>query len=54
MAKKMIQCPRDTSIMYERKVCEKIFRKGNIRIWCKTCEAFEEMEKQIEQQSQAA
>jgi len=54
MAKKMIQCPRDTRIMYERTVCEHIFRKGNIRPWCKTCEVFQKMERLAEPQSQAA
>ena len=38
MAKEMIQCPRDTKVMYSREVCENVFRKGNIRVWCNSCE----------------
>jgi hypothetical protein len=26
--------------MYSRDVCENVFRKGDIRVWCKTCEEF--------------
>ncbi|MCG6911037.1 MAG: hypothetical protein LJE94_13055 [Deltaproteobacteria bacterium] len=40
MAGKMIECPRDTQTKYNRDVCENVFRKGDIRVWCKTCEAF--------------
>ena len=40
MTKEMIQCPEDAQVMYSREVCEKVFRKGNIRVWCKTCEVF--------------
>ena len=47
--KKMIKCPRDTQVMYSRDVCENTFRKGNIRIWCKTCEVFQEEKREPEQ-----
>ena len=40
MAGKMIECPRDTQTKYNRDECENVFRKGDIRVWCKTCEAF--------------
>ena len=40
MAKEMVKCPKDAKVMYSRDVCENVFRKGDIRIWCKTCEVF--------------
>ena len=48
MTKDMIQCPKDSKIMYQRDVCENVFRKGNIRCWCKTCEAFQDEEHETE------
>ena len=40
MPKEMVACPRDSKILYSRDVCENVFRKGDIRVWCKSCEAF--------------
>ena len=40
MTKELVKCPKDTRIMYSREVCEKVFRKGDMRIWCKSCEVF--------------
>ena len=40
MPKDMVKCPRDSKVMYSRDVCENVFRKNDIRVWCKTCEEF--------------
>jgi acetyl-CoA carboxylase beta subunit len=48
MTEDMVQCPKDTKIMYQRDVCENIFRKSNIRCWCKTCELFKDEELETE------
>ena len=40
MQKDLVKCPKDAKIMYSRDVCENVFRKNDIRIWCKTCEVF--------------
>lgn len=40
MAKDLVKCPKDSKVMYSREVCENVFRKNDIRIWCKTCEVF--------------
>ena len=48
MTKDMVQCPKDSKIMYQRDVCENVFRKGNIRCWCKTCELFRDEEQETE------
>ena len=40
MQKDMVKCPKDSEVMYSREVCETVFRKGDIRIWCKSCEVF--------------
>jgi hypothetical protein len=48
MTKDMVQCPKDSKIMYQRDVCENVFRKGNIRCWCKTCEVFQDEEHETE------
>ena len=40
MPQEMVQCPKDSTVMYSRDVCENVFRKNDIRIWCKTCEVF--------------
>ena len=48
MTKDMVQCPKDSKIMYQRDVCENIFRKGNVRCWCKTCELFRDDEQETE------
>jgi hypothetical protein len=40
MPEDMVKCPRDSKVMYSRDVCENIFRKNDIRVWCKTCEVF--------------
>ena len=45
MAEEIIICPKDTEKQYFRSVCEDVFRKGNIRHWCKDCEAFRSTEK---------
>ena len=37
MTEDMVKCPKDTKIMYQRDVCENIFRKGNLRCWCTVC-----------------
>jgi len=47
--KDMVECPRDAKILYSRDVCENVFRKGEIRIWCKTCEVFNNDRAQAEQ-----
>lgn len=48
MTKDMVRCPKDSKIMYQRDVCENIFRKGSIRCWCKTCELFRDEEQETE------
>ena len=48
MTKDMVQCPKDSKIMYQRDVCENIFRKGNMRCWCKTCELFKDEDQETE------
>lgn len=40
MTTDMVKCPKDNKVMYSREVCENVFRKSDIRIWCKTCEVF--------------
>ena len=40
MRKDLVKCPKDSKVMYSREVCENVFRKNDIRIWCKTCEVF--------------
>lgn len=45
MGKSVIKCPKDPQMQYYREVCEKIFRKGNIRNWCKHCEIFQDKKK---------
>ena len=40
MGKSLIKCPKDPKIQYYREVCTEIFRKGNLRKWCKQCEVF--------------
>jgi len=40
MQKDLVKCPKDSKVMYSREVCENVFRKNDIRIWCKTCEVF--------------
>jgi len=42
MTEDMVKCPKDTKIMYQRDVCENVFRKENLRCWCKNCEVFRE------------
>lgn len=36
----LISCPKDQNKHYFRSSCEDIFRKGNIRYWCKDCIIF--------------
>jgi hypothetical protein len=45
MAKAFIQCPKDPKMKYYREACVEIFRKGNLRSWCKTCEIFQDQSK---------
>ena len=45
MGKLLIKCPRDPRNHYLREVCEEIFRKNDLRYWCKACEAFQEKKK---------
>jgi hypothetical protein len=40
MPEDLVKCPKDSTVMYSRDVCENVFRKNDIRIWCKTCEEF--------------
>jgi hypothetical protein len=44
MAEELVKCPKESDIMYQREICENIFRKSDIRCWCKTCEIFSEEE----------
>jgi len=43
MDKSFIKCPKDPKMKYYREVCEDIFRKGDLRSWCKTCEVFQDV-----------
>ncbi len=45
MNKSFVKCPKDPKMKYFREVCEKVFRKGDIRNWCKTCEVFQDQKK---------
>ena len=45
MDKTFIKCPEDPKMQYYREVCTEIFRKGDMRNWCKTCEVFQNQEK---------
>ena len=54
MQAKMIKCPKDAQVMYSREVCENVFRKGNIRTWCKTCEIFQDKEGEADQRQAQA
>ena len=49
MQKDMVECPRDSKVKYSRDVFENVFRKGNIRVWCKTCEVFSNDQTETEQ-----
>ena len=40
MSEEMVKCPKDSTILYSRDVCENIFRKNDLRVWCKSCEVF--------------
>lgn len=40
MEKELVRCPKDPDIKYYREACETIFRKNNIRVWCKDCKIF--------------
>jgi len=42
---RFIKCPKDPKKQYRREVCEEIFRKGDLRAWCKTCEVFQDEKK---------
>lgn len=45
MKKAVIKCPKDPKMQYYLEVCTEIFRKGNMREWCKTCEVFQDQKK---------
>ncbi|MBW2575189.1 MAG: hypothetical protein JRC56_06765 [Deltaproteobacteria bacterium] len=45
MDKTFIKCPEDPKMQYYREVCTEIFRKGDMRNWCKNCEVFQNQEK---------
>lgn len=47
MGKSLIKCPKDPKIQYYREVCTEIFRKGNLRKWCKHCEVFHDQKKSV-------
>ena len=47
MNKAFITCPKDPKMKYYREVCTEIFRKGNVRSWCKTCEVFQDQDKPV-------
>ena len=42
MSKAVIQCPKDPKMEYYREVCMEVFRKKNLRCWCKSCEMFQD------------
>ena len=42
MSKQFVTCPRDPKNKYLKKVCEEIFRKNDLRYWCKSCELFQD------------
>jgi len=44
MDKELIPCPKDPRNQYFPEYCEEIFRKGNIRYWCKECPQFKKDE----------
>ena len=46
MAKTLIKCPKDPHNHYLREVCEEVFRKNDLRYWCKSCELFQEEDKE--------
>ena len=48
MREEMVRCPKESDIMYQREICENIFRKSDIRCWCKSCEIFRDEEQQKE------
>jgi len=45
MGESFIKCPKDPEMQYYREVCKEVFRKGNMRNWCKQCEVFQERKK---------
>ena len=45
IGKSFIKCPKDPKMQYYREVCKEIFRKGNMRNWCKACEVFKDQKK---------
>ncbi len=48
MAENYVICPKDPSIQYNREICEEVFRKENIRFWCKHCKIFENISEPAE------
>lgn len=40
MIEKTIHCPKDPDLHYYREICQEIFRKSDMRHWCKQCERF--------------
>ena len=49
--KSFIKCPKDPKMQYYREVCKEIFRKGNMRNWCKACEVLKTRKKQLESEA---
>ena len=47
MKKEKVRCPRDPEIHYYKEACVTIFRKNNIRVWCKDCKVFQHKENSI-------
>jgi len=41
MAEQFLECPKDPKMKYLRTVCENIFRRNGIRVWCRQCHYFE-------------
>jgi hypothetical protein len=41
MDDKFLECPKDPAMQYFKNVCETIFRKNGLRIWCQKCHYFE-------------
>ena len=45
MRKTFVACPKDPKLQYYREVCTEIFRKGDLRKWCKNCVVFQDHKK---------
>jgi len=49
MVQSFVKCPKDPEMQYDRDVCQEIFRKGDIRNWCKQCEVFQDQKEPADQ-----